>query len=280
MTVKEVGTYDTVEPDLTLESAFKKRDQIDSKKGLKVMVWGAAGVGKSYFGMTFPEPVYVIDTDGGAPQLLEQFPDKDIRIMDITEPYAEKDSKKKKDPLSETDPIVSLLKFDKATWLLKDVTHGTIVLDSVTDIWEWMGAWMDLNADKFTQSGQMMRTEWGKANAKYTWMMKRLTSRPCNLVLTAKHKSVYDDKGKETSQRIFAAQKFTDYIPDVVIHLEKITTPSINQVGKIIGTKTERVGTIIKNRFFDDLNTVKIQNPTYELLKEKYQARVPKWVFG
>lgn len=257
------------QPDFTLETAFKKRDEITNVKGVKALIWGEPGAGKTYFALTFPEPIYVIDTDGGVAQLLKQFEGKDIRIMSITDPYAEKAKKKAKDPLTETDPVVSLQKFDKATWLLKDIKEGTIVVDGISDIWEWHGAWLDIMADKYTQSGNMMRTEWGKANAKYTWMLKRLKSRPCNLVMTAKQKSKFDKQGVELDEKLSATQKFTEYEPDFVIHLKK----------QRVGNVTQRIGTVTKCRYYDDLSTVNLINPTYDLLKQKYASKVPEWVF-
>ena len=285
MPPKEVSSkQETVVAEATLENSFLTRDKLLKKRGAKVVIWGNYGIGKSYFALTFPPPVYVISTEGGVDQLLHHFPDKDIKIMECSEPYTpapitKKTGKEDERPAA-VDPLLSLKQFDKATLLLKDVQKGTIVVDSGSDLWEWWGAWIEYNADKYTQSGNMMRTEWGKANTRYKWMLMRLISRPVNFVMTLRSQNIYSGDGKETSQEKFSGQKNTPFIPDMVIHLEKKATPKIDAGGKVTGSNISRVGTLTKLRFNDIFNnTIVMQNPTYDILKESLKGKVPDQVF-
>ena len=133
--------------------------------GIKTLVWGPPGVGKSYFALSCPEPIRVISTEGGISQLYKQFEGKDIQVMECSEPYTEPleiQGKKDTDPFS-VDPVVSLEKIDAATMALKDVKDGTIVVDSISDIWEWMGIWLKAKAKMHqaaSGSDYMMRTDW------------------------------------------------------------------------------------------------------------------------
>ena len=91
--------------------------------------------------------------------------------MECSEPYTETPGKADEDEPFAIDPVRSLEKVELATEALKDVTKGTIVIDSVSDIWSWLGMWLHYNAQTSTskKSGKefMMRTEWQHANAKY-----------------------------------------------------------------------------------------------------------------
>jgi len=50
------------------------------KSGLNILVYGGFGTGKSHFCLSAPEPIYVIDTEGGIKPLFRNFKDKDIPI--------------------------------------------------------------------------------------------------------------------------------------------------------------------------------------------------------
>jgi len=251
MTVQEVSQ---TTKEVTLDSAFLGRNKLLTKRGAKLYVWGTYGIGKTFLALSFPQPIYVISTEFGVAQLLHHYPDKDIRIMECTVPYTSSPGNTKTGKVDESvftvDPEVSLRNVEKATELLKDVTEGTIVLDSGTDLWEWFSAWIDYNADKYTKSGQMMRTEWGKVNSKYKNLLMRLISRPVNFVMTGRSQAVYSSEGRETSAEKFSGQKNTPFIPDIVLHLRKEMRPNIDtKTGKVTGNIEERSATVEKNRF-------------------------------
>lgn len=271
----------TVETEMTLDTAFKKRSETLKKKGINVAVWGSYGVGKTHFALSFPEPIYVISTEEGVAQLLHRFPDKDIRIMECTESYTNAPVKKltgkADESLGANDPEVSLRNIERATELLKDVKEGTIVLDSGTDLWEWFSAWIDYNADKYTKSGQMMRTEWGKVNSKYKNILMRLISRPVNFVMTLRSQNMYSADGKETTMQKFSGQKNTLFIPDIVLHLEQKPATKVGADGKIQSAGKQRIATVEKNRFGEAGQV--ITDPTYESIKTALAASVPEGLF-
>jgi len=281
MPAKEI----TAQPEVaaTTDELFVPAKKALLRRGVKVFVWGPYGVGKTHFALSFPEPIYVISTEFGVAQLLHQFPNKDIRIMECTEPYTDAPIKAKTGEVDDqpfaVDPILSLRKVEKATEALKDITKGTIVLDSGSDIWQWMGAWLEYNYDKATKSGQMMRTEWGKANARYKWILMRLLSRPVHFVLTSRSQNVYDSQGAMTQQEKFKAQAETPYFADIIIHMSKKAIPQIDiATGKVTGMTTQRIGEIEKCRFADITPT--INDPTFDALKAALSSKVPAEVFG
>jgi len=51
------------------EDFFKPVQKVELRRGLKIGIYGEPECGKSYFGMTCPEPVYIIDTELAAVKL-------------------------------------------------------------------------------------------------------------------------------------------------------------------------------------------------------------------
>lgn len=94
-----------------------------------VLVWGNPGLGKSHLGMSAPEPVVVIDTEGKANELAHKFrgTGRYEQSPIILQP-------------SDYDEVLDAL--EKAIRLLdefRDVydVMGTIVVDSMSVMWEW-----------------------------------------------------------------------------------------------------------------------------------------------
>lgn len=260
----------------TLENTFIKVKDLKLLKKLKIAIWGKPGLGKSYFALSCKEPVWVISTEPETIEpLLVHFPNKDIRIVQISKPYTDapkfKRTGKEDTELAATDPELSLREFEKVTLLLKDIKEGTIVIDSVSDLWEWFSAWIDYNADKYTKSGQMMRTEWGKVNSKYKTFLNRLMSRPVDFVFTARSENIYNETGKETSKTKLSGQKRTEYIPNIVMELVNKPTQVIDKkTGQIQSSKLQVVGIIRKGRgLTEDAVGKEIVRPTYKTLIEE-----------
>jgi hypothetical protein len=171
------------------------------------------------------------------------------------------------------DPEMALNMVKKATELLRDVTEGTIVIDSVSDIWDYFVAWIEYNADKYTASGQMMRTEWGKVNNMYRNLIDRLMSRPVDFVMTARSENVYAEGGKETNIQKMSGQKKTGYIPHIVIEMIQRPKQIVDTTTKKVSTKMITVGVIRKARGLEETAVgVEIERPTYDKLKEALKA--------
>jgi len=255
------------------------------RRGLKMLIWGPTYTAKTHIALSCPEPVYVISTEHGTTQLLQQFPNKDIRVMECAEAYTDAPvdaaGKVHDDPF-EVDPVISLEKVAQATEALKDITEGTIVIDSLTDIWKWLGSWLQYNAKKKqskTGGEYMMRTEWSIANDRYRWMIMRLLSRPCNVVVTSRSGNIYDAQGNMTSSTKADGQKQTPYFFDIIIH----TTRSLakDATGKPVpGGKMKRVAILEKVRHMDMDENLQIEDCTFDKLKEKLKGKVPAEVFG
>ena len=258
----------------TLENSFVKSKDVKLKRKLKLIVWSKAGLGKTYMALSsLAEPVWVISTEPESVEpLFIHFPDKDIRIVQCARPFAEAPTIKKTGKVdtevAASDPELSLREFEKVTLLLKDIKEGTIVLDSVTDVWEWFSAWIDINATKFVGTGQMMRTEWGRVNSKYKTLINRILSRPVDVIMTARSENIYGEGGKETTATKMSGQKRTPYMPNIIMELKVKPRSVIDKQGKILSTKNEIVGIIQKARGVEETVIDKeVPRPTFEKVK-------------
>jgi len=205
---------------------------------------------RTHFALTFPEPLYVVDTEFGVAPLLqkEPFKNKDIRVFEA----CVLDTK-----TVEVDPIQSIEALEKALTALRTLQKGTVVIDSVSDVWSWMQAWLEVVASKKTASGQPYRFEYGKANMRYRKLILRLLAQPINVVLTAKTTEKYDSQGNPTGLYVPRAQKDTAHMVDVVLYARKEFDP--------VAKRWKYVSTLQKCRFQRGFE-VEIEDVTYDKL--------------
>ena len=267
----------------TTASVFTPIAQAQKRIGVKALFWGPPNIGKTYAALSFPEPIKVLSTEYGVSQLGHHFPNKKIDILECAEAYTDKPvdaSGKEIDTPFVTDPLKSLELIEQGVAECKDMTEGTIVVDSVTDIWSWLGAWIKLTAvmHQSKSSGKefMMRTDWQEANAKYKVILMRLLSRPCNVVFTARSGVVYDATGNVTAETKPKAQMETPYFMDIVGQMD--VRSKADAKGNITGA-TARTTTISKCRFAD-VGNMTIEDLTYDKLKSALKPLVPLEVFG
>jgi len=201
----------------SVEEFFKPTIELPPVEGLKVGVFGPTGIGKTDFALReTPRPVFVIDTEFGARLVAEEMSDKEkIYIMEALRLSEE---------TYDVDPIGSLEDVENALQaILKFISEnreirGTVVIDSATDIWTWLGIWLDEEAaTKFTKTGQMLRTEWGHANKRYMRMIWRLLRTKWHVIMTGKEQEVYSSKGEPTGRTKPRWQKDTVHWLDLVL---------------------------------------------------------------
>jgi len=234
------------------EDFFTPLQRIKHTGGLKVGIYGKPETGKTYFALTCPPPVYVIDTEFAAKKVARvHFPEKRIFIAEVTHI----------DPITDQpDPIRSLENVEKAIAAIAstNIERGTIVIDTVTDIWQWICAWLEQVATRRTQSGQPYRFEYGLANERYRQIIVRLLAKPVHVVLTAHESPIYDEKGQEIPGLTQGKwQKQTPHWVDIVLHAQKRFNASLK--------RWQYVTTIEKCRFKRGLNA-QIEDITFQKL--------------
>lgn len=245
---------------------FKKTLEIPAVQGLKVGVYGLPNTGKTHFALTAPKPMFVIDTEFGSRMVAEKFSDKDqIYIMEALQ----------LDSNMEPDPIASLIQIEKAlSAVVKYVQEnpgirGTIVIDSASDIWTWIGVWLEEEgAQKRLKTGDIPRFEWGRANKRYLQLIYKLLRSKWNVILTGKVQEAFAEDGRPTGIFRSRWQKDTEHWLDIVLKAEVLITSN--------STIPVRKFTIMKCRAWNLTGT--LTNPDWNALvrfiEEKAKVKI------
>lgn len=209
-----------------LQDVFKPAVELESVRGLKFALYGKAKVGKTHFCMTARRPIYIIDTEGSASVNKAAFPkevQEEMFIAEVIQAASKRD--KEIDLVKSLDALVEAIDIVTDAVITSEeenTPRGTIVIDSATDIWDWLGIWLDEAAGaKTTKSGDMPRFEWGKANKKYAEMMYMLLRSGWNVVMTFRAKSAVNSKGEDLGYIVPRWQKNTDYWMDLIGEMSK-----------------------------------------------------------
>ncbi len=230
----EIATYE-----LPAEDKVKKN-------GLIIAVYGKEKVGKSIFaasaslckkpvtaaiGSTIPPgtPMIFIDTELSANWLRKfyeaQFKTKDIRVFSVYKEHAK---------TKEIDPIASFEQFWNV--IIESVTmkEGTIVIDSLSDIYQWVNSYLRLKILELDPStsgfnSDIRPSSWYWRNDKWETLMKMLRKAQCNVIFTAKVKKVWAQEpsaktGKptlmQTSRYEPVWHQSTPYWADILMDLQ------------------------------------------------------------
>lgn len=192
-----------------VDDFFTPIDECEVSDALKVAVYGDPGSGKSHFAASFPEPIFVIDTENRFARLGKKFPGKDIRVMHC---YREDDE-------GLFDPVATLhnaeIAVSRARKAAKESGVGTIVIDSASDIWVMAQEYMKtehLNRDRFALVNRE-GWNWGIANKRNDAVVMKALVQDVHVVVTGK--AAYDEAGLSRG----TWRKDVPYQADVIIYL-------------------------------------------------------------
>lgn len=232
------------------DSLFTPIDDCIVSDKLKVAVYGDPGSGKSHFAATFPEPIFVIDTENRFARLGSKFPGKDIHVLHC---YAE-------DEEGLFDPVATLYRAEiaisQARAQCKDDAVGTIVIDSASDIWAMSQEYMKvehLNKDRFALVNRE-GWNWGIANQRNDSIVMKALVQDCHVVITGK--IAYDDAGLTRG----TWRKDVPYQADLVLVTQCVHSDE--------DETTEYLCTIEKCAENGRLQTKVVEDLTYEKLYE------------
>lgn len=214
-------------PKLELGDRFKCATELETLPRLTVAISGLAKVGKSHFALTVAEategPVYVIDTEGAIKINLLHFPNEIREKIFVAEVLQFAGLAKNKVNLVESLEALKesiRLVTEEAIVNNPEIT-GTFIIDSATDIWDWLQIWLEEAANvKRTKSGDMPRFEWGKANEQYAEIMYMLIRTHWNVIATFRAKEAMSNEGVTLGYNVPRWQKNTMHWFDVIGELQ------------------------------------------------------------
>jgi len=160
-------------------------------------------VGKTHIACSAKKPIYFIDTENSARMIAKNFPEKDqkdIHILEVLKFVKNKGSEEKVDYSESLKTVMGAINLlDEMIRTTPEGEEGTIVVDSASDVWNWLTAWLLEQKDlKFTASGFMLQTEYAKRNRRWTDFLTTLRATPWHVVLTFKSVNKYDSSGAKT----------------------------------------------------------------------------------
>lgn len=232
-----------------ISSLFIPLQEVAQKRGLKVGVYGKAGSGKTRFALTFPEPIYVLDTEKGVDFFGKMFPDKKIFIVDVFQKGKE----------GEKDEVACFEKFQKTiNWITENSKEGTVVVDSGSDLWKFAQTYGKVKIFNLSPEARLrLRFDWGKITNLYEQLLSSLIHSPLNVVVTGKVSNKFDSSGQETGETQSRWQKDTEYALDIVLELQR----------QNIKDKNVFSASVEKCRANGELTGKQIDDVSYEKLK-------------
>jgi hypothetical protein len=179
-------------------------------KRLKLLMYGAAGTGKTTASLSLPNP-YLIDTERGAEhsqykQLLE----------------------KQNGAIFQTDDLQEVIS-EVRTLLTIDHNYKTLIIDTVTVLYNNA---LDM-AEKTV--GSSFGRHFGLANKEFKKFISLLLKLDMNVILTAHTKDLYGDNLSILGQT-YDGYKKLDYIFDLVLEIKK-DTKSSDRLAKVKKTR-------------------------------------------
>ena len=242
-----------------VKKAFKASVNLEVVKGLKIALHGKEKTGKSHFAGTAPAPIYIIDTEGAWHLNRLAFPhdkQEQIFVSEVLYMAGKKDGKV--DVVASLDAAMEAI--DALTTLIRETPPektGTIVVDSVTDIWDWLAIWKD-TAILPGPDTKGSRLEWGHANRRYAEFILMLLHSQWHVILTGKSDEIVSDKGVSLGIDRAKWQKKTGYYVDVIAEMKKDAQ----------GVRT----LTLKGDRFGDIREV-IPNPSWDVLIKAFEKR-------
>jgi hypothetical protein len=232
---------------------FEKLKDLKSTRGIKILSYGNFSTGKTHFALNSPGPVYVIDTENGSTPLADKFPD--ANIVNICE--------MDNDNLNEKDDVRNLENFQKVVDYLLTIPDneiGTIIVDSISDLWDWSQAYAKTKIFKIPIENRFQQQwDWQVPNKIYLKQLRKLINKNCNIIFCARAGEEYAGAGQPSGTYKPQCQKKTPYWVDIVLfHEVKYLNKQINFFAKIekCRQKGTVIGKVIENPSLEKLNEV------------------------
>jgi hypothetical protein len=246
-------------------SGFRKAKA--EQAALKMGVYGPAGSGKTFTSLLLAEGlaaatkkrVAYIDTEHGTDFYCKDVPSRAVhpQAFDFDALYTR-----------------SLTEITAAVHGIDTATHGVVVIDSVTHLWE---AAIAAYAGKKTSIDSIPMHAWGKIKKPYKDLMAFLLSSPLHVILCGRQGTEYstDDETEELKAVgvKMKAEGETPYEPHILIRMEAQKPRKTNEVAQIVAyAEKDRTG-VLAGRSFVNPNFESLCAPLLPLLGD-VQAQI------
>ncbi len=255
--VEDVIEPKKFDPDLV----FKPAIEIEEVKSLFMSIYGDSGVGKTHFVLTAKPPIYILDSEMSSPILIKQLPKElqsKVFVVNLLEYAGDISNGITKNVNNNIlDAIYGIVGGLVETRCNDSNERGTIVIDSMSDVYSWLQTWLFNLPDlkRIEKTGEMMPTEWARLDKKWKDLFFMIRKSGWNVVLTFKPKTKWIG-GKPSEEK--EAKWKSGSLHEFDLHLE-IERLGIN----------EHRATIKKTRFGDDTFYKTFTNPTWYTMRDE-----------
>lgn len=241
----------------TPDNAMGPGEIAEGEQRWKFLVFGPPKLYKTHFCFTMPEPIAYIDCEGKADDISQKFSDKTIQIWQPKNMTAEPDTKfrRARKALDEA--------FEWLDWYYENEgVTGTIVVDSMTQMWEWAQTHHKLENYPLKDESEVELSANFKSSAESDWAVvkeyhngefrERICDSRYHFCWTAMERQKFDEVlDGDTNATIMEpkGEPDNDYKADTVIHARE--DRDRGKVGDLIGCN------IIDNKF------VGLKKPTF-----------------
>ncbi len=255
-----------------IDTLFKDSHAAQSGTNISCTIIGPTNIGKTYMAMGFPGPLKIINLDYGITENMKFYPDKEITDQKCTS-FVDAEIKQDDYKWDKVNPINSLKLVEAGLGaLLREMHGGTVIIDSMTTINEWLKLLLDYKTaveDRQTD-GKIAIFDWKWVNQKWKWIWQLLKSIDANVVVLVRTKDVYENFKKVPNKVEADYRDGTKY--EVSIEMEmyedvdqvngKVTSKRMTKFNKFRGVKMS------KDYAVEDLNYEKLM----EILKAEGKA--------
>lgn len=240
--------------------------QLEKPNSFVTLFFGDSASGKTFTSMSYPTPIYIIDTENRAINTkYYNYNDKDIKIFEPVD-FKTKFNEKENDSFDSYTTIENINKFiiDFANEVKEGrITKGTLVIDSVTDIWSFVQDWGTIELGKRITNKGIKRADeiTGELNSQFDWkvpnkkhyemlgILRSLIKHGIYVVFTAREREIPDyvvQTKPRTLKDVIRSQRDVPFLADIIINLRRENTKYMANLIKLnaLPIKEEKIENI------------------------------------
>ena len=256
-------------------------DKVESEfKKMTISLWGNTGVGKSFFALTCPQPVYILNFEpeglSGALRASSQLGYSDLDatfVIDVMRDVfgeiipTELNVGEQKELYTYVHDVITEVFKDGAEREIGD--KGTIVIDTMTTLWKFMRSvtMEEIIAMRKRQNQAVFQFDHGVANQALETFVKSLTTSNFNIVFLSNSQKSYKDKNWDGTYAYYGADRLVNWVD---LHGQLIP-PKLDRGGNVTSPASYKIEKCRVNR---ELVGHKIDDPTYDSVVEELQTIV------